>query len=204
MKSREGESQVAIPSRSECEELMGRYHMLENIVRHSLVVCRVGVYLSGKLSPTSGGLDLEEVEAAALLHDITKTRSFRTGENHAASGARLLKELGYPRIGEIVEQHIQLRTRGQPRRISSEEMVNYADKRVRHEEIVSLKERFIDLLERYGISPGAAERITNLEREMYLLERKIFDRLDFGPDDLSQVLSDQAFGTLTPDERIPK
>ena len=192
MRSEEKERRVDVPSRAECLVLMSRYHMLENIIQHSLVVCRVGVYLSQELNRLSEGLDLEEIEAGALLHDITKTRSFRTGEDHAVSGAQLLRELGYPRVGEIVEQHIHLKGKGYPERISALEMVNYADKRVRHADIVSLKERFLDLLERYGNNPGAAGRISCLEQETTLLEKRIFERLDFGPDDLSRILAEKS------------
>ena len=38
-------------------------------------------------------------------------------------------------------------------------VVNYADKRVMHERVVSLTKRFIDLMERYGADDARRERI---------------------------------------------
>ena len=63
---------------------------------------------------------------------------------------KLLKGMGYERVGEVVAQHIWLCKEGDPSSVSEEEIVNYADKRVMHDRIVSLEERFSDLKERYG------------------------------------------------------
>ena len=46
------------------------------------------------------------VMAGALLHDITKTKSIQTRENHALTGQELLENLGYARIGKIVGCHV--------------------------------------------------------------------------------------------------
>ncbi len=64
-------------------------------------------------------------------------------------------------------------------------MVNYADKRVRHDQIVSLRERFLDLKDRYGRGPEALRYLEALERESFEIERKIFFFLGMDPDDLS-------------------
>jgi putative nucleotidyltransferase with HDIG domain len=80
--------------------------MLENIVAHSLQVCRVSMFLTDRLGLPE--LNRELIRAAALLHDITKTRSFRTQEDHAETGARLIADLGYPEVAGIVGQHVRL------------------------------------------------------------------------------------------------
>ena len=41
-------------------------------------------------------------------------------------------------------------------------IVNYADKRVMHEEVVSLSRRFLDLMDRYGSDEKRRERISDL------------------------------------------
>ncbi|MBI2875607.1 MAG: HDIG domain-containing protein [Candidatus Tectomicrobia bacterium] len=176
-------------TQEECLVLMAIYQMPPHIVRHSLLVSKVALFLSQRLNALGEELNLSEVEAAALLHDITKKESFRTGEDHAASGERLLRSLGYPTIGEIVGRHIHLRGEMDPHRVTAEEIVNYADKRVRHEQVVTLRERFIDLQERYGKrSPLAASRIRSHEQKMYQLEEKIFCRLGLRPEDLADLL----------------
>jgi uncharacterized protein len=53
-----------------------------------------------------GPVNRDLVVATALLHDITKTRSLVTKERHDTSGGALVRELGFPRIAEIVEQRV--------------------------------------------------------------------------------------------------
>ena len=71
-------------------------------------------------------------------------------------------------------------------------IINYADKRVRHDTVVSLEERFIDLVERYGSSPERRVRIGQMREATLELEGNIFRRIDSTPDDL------QAFNALAP------
>ena len=167
---------------------MKRQGMLPNIVRHSFVVEKVAVFLARALIKSGQFLNLSEISAAALLHDITKTRSIKTHENHALSGEALLKKVGYPRIGEIVRYHIEIPARIIKGPISPEEIVNYADKRVLHEDIVTLKERFQDLINRYGVTQVACFRLKKLEKQSYQIERKIFTEIDFSPEILPTLI----------------
>jgi len=182
-----------VPSREKCISLMKSQGMLPNIIRHSLTVEKVALFLSHALRRSGEDLNLPEIIAAALLHDITKTRSIQTHENHALTGETLLKELGYPRIGEIVRYHIEIPPaifNGRP--ISPEEIVNYADKRVLHNAVVSLAERFQDLRKRYGgTTTEACSRLRMLEKHCYLLEKKIFSKIDFDPEALPGFVCDK-------------
>lgn len=177
-----------IPTREDCLKLMIQCGMLGNIIDHSLEVARVALFLSMELNRRGQHLDLSLVEAAALLHDLTKTECLRTKEDHALTGSKLLKEMGYERIGEVVAEHIHLSKVMDPYRISEEEVVNYADKRVKHDRIVSLEERFKDLKERYGHSHRALELLEGLKEETLGIEQKIFSLLDFAPDYLQERL----------------
>ena len=61
-----------------------------------------------------------------------------------------------------------------------------------HTSVVSLVERFADLRKRYGgEKPGqdVVRRITELENETYEIEKKIFSKLDFSPEELAQLLN---------------
>jgi hypothetical protein len=66
-------------------------------------------------------------------------------------------------------------------------VVNYADKRVLHTRVVALKDRFADLMERYGKSGGARSRIIGLEQGAQRLEAKLFAPLSLRPADLLQL-----------------
>ncbi len=177
-----------IPDREECLELMQRYGMLDNIIAHSLEVARVALFLAIALNQKGQRIDLGLVEAASLLHDIAKTECLRTKEDHARAGCRLLKEIGYDEIGEIVAQHVWLNGEGIPSSISEVELVNYADKRVRHDQIVSLEERFFDLKDRYGGDQRAIEYMERLEKMISGIEDKIFLMLEIQPNDLQEFI----------------
>ena len=179
-----------IPSSKKCLDLMRGMGMMEHIVTHSKRVCQVAVCIAGHLNHQSRQPDLELVIAAALLHDITKTRSFKTGENHADTGASLLESLGYPEVGDIVRQHVRLDTYSDSDSIAEVEIVNYADKRVLHDEVVSLKARKEYIFEKYGKTPENRKRLNWLWRETETLERRIFKHLPFDPDQLTDYLTE--------------
>lgn len=179
-----------IPNKEDCLRLMSQNGMLDHIIDHSIMVARVALFLSVRLNRRGQRLNLPLVEAAALLHDLTKTECLRTKEDHALTGSRLLKEMGYERIGEIVAEHIHLSKKIDPSWVSEEEVVNYADKRVQHDRIVNLEERFDDLKGRYGKSQRALEQLEGLKRATVEIERKIFSILEIDPEDLQNHLSE--------------
>jgi len=179
---------INIPSEGHCRRIISELGMLENIVAHSLQVCRVSLLLTDHLGLP--GLNRELIRAAALLHDITKTRSFNTGEDHAETGARLLADLGYPEVAGIVGQHVRLdRYLLTSSTATDAEIVNYSDKRVLHDKIVPLNERMGYILEKYGIGPERKRNILLLWEKTEKLEKRLFASLPFSPGDVSGLLS---------------
>jgi len=161
-----------IPSRAECDELMAQYSMLPNIMEHSRQVMNVSLAIIDNLkSGVSVNRDL--VIAAALLHDITKTKSLETKEPHDASGGVLLRELGFPSTAEIVEQHVVIRNLNLKGKLEEREIVYYADKRVLHDTIVTIEERLRDLVERYGRTEEIRNLIYQNKKQVIAVERKI-------------------------------
>ena len=179
-----------IPTRKECLSLIERYEMLPHIVRHSKIVTQVALLLGRKLNDCGCDLDLNLVEAGALLHDITKTASIETKENHAHTGAELLVSLGYSAVADVVRQHISLDPPvSSSESISEAALVNYADKRVKHEEVVGIEERFRDIKERYiRRFPALQERFEAVQLETQLIEKKIFSRIDISPEQVATIL----------------
>jgi putative nucleotidyltransferase with HDIG domain len=178
-----------IPNKELCYRLMGEMKMMDHIVLHSMQVCRVATYLASQLGSQQYRLNRDSIRAAALLHDITKTRSFKTKENHALTGGQFLAERGYPEIGELVRQHVRLDEYAHPVVLSEAEILNYADKRVLHEEVVSLDRRLDYILEKYGQLPEHRQRILWLWQKTQTLEAKIFENLSVGPEDLNRLLN---------------
>ena len=163
-----------IPSREECDELMAKYSMLPNIIVHSQQVMRVSLAITDNLK-NGVSINRDLVMAAALLHDITKTRSLETRERHDQSGGELLRELGFACVGEIVKQHVILLNFNPQERLEEREIINYADKRVMHDRIVSLTERVEDLIQRYGATEEIKNLIRQNEGQAFAIERKIAD-----------------------------
>jgi putative nucleotidyltransferase with HDIG domain len=176
-----------IPTREECFRLMAEYGMLDHIIDHSTEVARVALFLSTELNKRGQRIDLSLVEAASLLHDLTKTECFKTKEDHAQTGSQVLKIMGYERVGEVVAEHILLSKRKDATFVSEEEVVNYADKRVQHDRIVSLKERFNDLQDRYAKDQRAFGLLEELKKATFEIENKIFSILMIDPNNLQSL-----------------
>jgi len=179
---------MRIPSKKACYHLIYEMEMMDHIVSHSILVCQVATLLVEHLYLQNIYLNREVIQASALLHDITKTRSFKTRENHAQTGERLLRDLNYPEVGDIIGQHVVLDVYMFSEPTNEAEIVNYADKRVLHDRVVSLKDRMTYVLKKYGKKSVHHERIFRLWEESKQLEKKIFAALSFSPGDLNDLL----------------
>jgi uncharacterized protein len=178
---------VTVPTRLQCLRLQQRMHMPMHIQNHCRQVCRVAMALANAGNGHWPRLDQSLIQAAALLHDITKSRSFITGENHAATGEKLLKNMGYVRIGAIVGQHVKLRYAAGAPAIGEAHIINYADKRVLHDRIVSLDERMHYILARYGHAPWQRQRLHAIWEETRSIESRIWADTGYHPDDLLRL-----------------
>jgi len=161
-----------IPTTKECKKLIKEYSMLPGIVDHSIQVMRVSMALVDNLK--SGVLiDRDLVVSAALLHDITKTRSLTTKEHHDISAGVLLRELGFNRVAEIVEEHVILHNFLPHGKLEEREIIYYADKRVMHDKIVTIEERVQDLIQRYGSTEEIRNLILSNMSMVWDVEKKI-------------------------------
>lgn len=175
-----------IPSMEICHDLMARYAMLPNIAAHSILVMDVALAITDNVR-SGVAVNRELVIAASLLHDITKTRSLKTKERHAFTGGRLLRELGYAPVAEVVEQHVQIGDIDLQGALEEREIVYYADKRVMHDRIVTIEERLHDLVDRYGVTPEISRMILDNRELVLAIERKI---AGFMKVDLQQAIDD--------------
>ncbi len=173
------------PSITTCRRLLSVHGVPAHIRRHSGQVARVARTIAAALHRQGEAMDVGLVEAAALLHDIAKAPCLESRLDHAAEGGRVLRELGLEAVAAIVERHVHLGDWNPRGPVTSAEVVNYADKRVLYVQVVSLPERFRDLIERYSRGrTDIEERIRRNWATMEAVEAKIFGRLPFGPDDL--------------------
>jgi uncharacterized protein len=173
-----------IPSCQQCLSLMVNHQMPAHIQEHSRKVARIAVGLGRCLNHQGIGLNVELLEAGGLLHDIAKAHCLRTGENHALVGGRMVRQMGYPRVARIVEDHVNIAASDLQLPVNESVLVNYADKRVKHTEVVSLQERFGDLVERYGVTIQRRARLTQYLSLFARLEDVIFSDLRIQPHEI--------------------
>lgn len=179
---------MLIPQKDYCLKLLSRVDMPDHIRNHSKLVCEVALVLTDGLIAAGIDVNRKLVRASALLHDITKPRSFATGENHAQTGGQYLAKLGYPEVGEIVRQHVMLDQYFAAATPDEAEVVNYADKRVLHDKVVPLDERMTYILHRYAKTKARQDLLKQLWEQTRLLEERLFAHLSFTPDILPEHL----------------
>ncbi|HPI93740.1 MAG TPA: HDIG domain-containing protein [Deltaproteobacteria bacterium] len=158
-----------IPTLDESLRLIELHRMPGHIFAHSIMVRRVALAIGSSLLASNRDIDLRLVGSSALLHDICKMECIGNGGDHALKGMELLCRYGYPRVGDVVGQHVRLRTLA----LDEAMVVNYADKRVMHTRVVSLDRRFVDLMARYGTDEGRRERILGHHRVCLQMEDMI-------------------------------
>lgn len=176
---------------------MNEYAMLDNIRAHSIMVARVAqVLLQGLIdSPKEKSIVPSDklVLAGALLHDIAKTPCLKNRCDHAKRGRDICLELGYPAVAEVVREHVVLTefsiARYDKGYFLAKELVYYADKRVRHDEIVSIEERLEYILERYGNNDAKRHSLIRENFEQCRqLEMFIFSAIETTADSLQTAV----------------
>ncbi len=176
---------MRIPPQNECLQMLCTTDMPGHIQNHSRLVCRIGLVLADGLIAAGVSINRDLVMASALLHDITKPRSFETGENHAQTGGEYLVALGFPEVGEIIRQHVVLDHYFEGTAPTEAEIVNYADKRVLHDQVVPLDDRMAYILHRYATTIESQALFQELWNHTRLLEQRLFTYLSFTPDFLT-------------------
>lgn len=173
-----------VPSETACFGLLDKYQTPRHIVLHSRKVWEVAKVVGEGLLTKDIPLDMSLVRASSLLHDIGKYPCILDGQGyHDARGEQILQHEGFPAVARIVGQHVILK--GDPANgLREEHVVFYADKRVVHDQLVSLDERFVYLQETYGKTSSAVKRLDAMKVETLRLEQTIFLHLDFEPADV--------------------
>ena len=179
---------MRIPLRSECLHMLADMEMPDHIQAHSMLVCRVALLLTDDLWSAGVTLNRPLVKASALLHDITKARSFTTGENHSQTGGEYLSGIGFPEVGDIVRQHVILDAYFKGEVPCEAEIVNYADKRVLHDQVVPLDDRMSYILQRYAKTEEHRRWLKAVWDQTLRLEERLFSYLAYRPHQVCEML----------------
>lgn len=154
------------PDKMEAEAILNKYCNNEKIVQHSKKVQEAAVIIGRAINEENNILNLDLIESSALLHDIKKGE-----KNHAAEGAKLLKELSFPAAAEIVGSHMDIQPSRE--RITEKEVVYYSDKIVKEDKFITLEERFKDSFDKFEGNKNILEHVKRKFDNAKFIENKL-------------------------------
>ncbi len=155
---------LKIPDDVLCETLLDEYGTPEQVRRHCYAVAEKARCLA-----EGRAVNMELLLAAALLHDIARTK-----KDHASVGADFLKEHGFADVGDIIAVHHELPMQ-EEFRISEKSLLFLADKLVLEDRECTLEERFLNSMKKIRSPEGLRKlekRFRQAGKILNLLERE--------------------------------
>lgn len=159
-----------IPTPAECRWLMQRICGLPvRIIDHCHAVARIATVLAESVARAGCDMDVALVHTAALVHDAG-----RGEKSHAAAGAGLLREWGFPGVADIIRVHMDIVV-SETLPPTEAEIVYLADKLVAGDRRVDLAKRFGEKIRRYEKDAQAVaairRRLDNAQKIQAKVER---------------------------------
>lgn len=179
-------------------------------------VAKVGLFLAKKMKERGLQVNESLVAYGSLLHDLVKIVDFSeidetklleplSAENlkfwkklidsyhadkHCLAGYKILKELKEEELALIVKKHgynslLAVNENDRPY-TWEEKIVYYADKRVRHDQIVSLKERIEDGQKRYFPDGNVPANDKEVQKALFHLEEELCGKAGIKPQDINE------------------
>ena len=198
----------ALPTHKQCLRMLKEHRVPSHIVRHSLTVAKLAIFLAERLKEKGVPVDVALVDRACLLHDIFRICDFKQSDDgkaeqnttwkskakrqqiksHEDAAYDLLKEK-YPVLALTVKKHRYSALLDEKERphTCEEKLVYYADKKVMHDRIVPLKQRLEEAHKRNAPRPKAQGGINpaKIDRLIYKLEEEIFSKIELNPDEVT-------------------
>lgn len=132
-----------ILSDKDCIYLLDYFNASKAIINHGKKVKEICEDLSKLINNRKNIIDVNLVNAAAILHDIK-----RQEKKHSEVGANLLDSLGYKKIANVVRSHMKLEAH-MKNLINENTILYYGDKLVEEDQFVGLDNRFKEKLNIY-------------------------------------------------------
>lgn len=142
----------------------------KHIIAHMRQVAYVCEFLASGMIKKGFEIDIGTIESAALLHDVLRTTDW-----HEKAMARVMRQKGEHKIANLIAKHgffsiWKLKT-------WEEKILYYADKRVDHDKIVSLKKRFEEGRKRNFTPKDDMKLVGKTEKEVEKLEKEFAEIL---------------------------
>ncbi len=178
--------------------LLAEFDPPAHVRRHCETVAEFALKVAKQLIKNGISVDLSLLENAALLHDIVRVVDFKifnpsqffvtpsveqieqweelraryAGMHHADAAGIILRERGHNEVAVVVEKHKYLQIK---EGFSSweEKLLYYADKRAKHDTIVSIDERLADGRNRNAPETKDTQEARELDAKVHALEQEI-------------------------------
>ena len=164
-----------LPNREQAIKLLKENSVPSQVINHCLAVTDFALDLAGKLEKSGQKINLDLVEAGALLHDLGRSKT--NSVDHSLVGAQIAQTLELPQpVIDIIKRHVgagiteaEAQMLGWPKdnyvpQTLEEKIVCYADKRIDQGKVVPI-ENEIRRLQSEG-KAAAAERVRRLHEEI--------------------------------------
>ncbi len=169
-----------LPTREQAIELLRKNNCPPQIISHCQSVADIAMEIANQLKRRGVKVDLQLIEAGALLHDIGRSKT--NSVDHGLAGSQIAESEGLPlAVGQIVKTHVgggftveEAAGFGWPKGVYTpltleEKIVSYADKLVdnskRGRVPIEVEVRRL----RAAGHEDAAERVRKLHEEITLL-----------------------------------
>jgi len=94
-----------LPTREQAIELLRKNNCSSQVISHCQAVADLSLEIANQLEKKSHKLDLKQVEAGALLHDIGRSKT--NGIDHGVAGAQIAVAEGLPvEVARIIKRHV--------------------------------------------------------------------------------------------------
>lgn len=176
-----------LPRREQAIELLRESNCSPQVIRHCIAVADLAVETARKLVEKGLKIDVELVQAGALLHDLGRSKNHTI--DHAIVGAEMAQSLNLPdSIVRIIKRHVgagisakEAQSLGWPKDIYSpktleEKIVCYADKLIDHGKRKPIEAEIEKLKKENKVE--AAERVRKLYEEITVLLGNKHDHLN--------------------------
>lgn len=211
----------SLPTRKESFDIIKQYNVPSHILKHNVAVAKIAVFLAERLKEKGIAVDVDLVEKASLLHDIARVCDFNrldygrfeqsiTEENksiwrqlraryngigHEDAACDILKEK-YPALALTIKKHRYAAILDPEHAPDTweEKLLYYADMRVMHNQIVTLKVRLREAHKRNAHlrkrKAHSGINTTEVDRLIGALEQEIFNILGLDPIKLTDKFID--------------
>lgn len=215
-----------LPTREQCFQFFRDFHTPWHIIEHSLLVNKVAIWLGEKLMDAGKQINLDLIDRASLLADLLrlvdvkkidqklfsrkvaqeekniwqKQREEYAQLHHSQANYLVLKK-EYPELAKILRKDYYAAILQEGLFTWEEKVIYYADKRVRHRQIVDLAIRLKESHKRWTEFRTNYSNLELNEFELEIdqaikkIEEEIFRIINKKPEDIKEVMKMEVEGT---------